>query len=65
MDEKKKLEVVSGDGSNLDISIVYDDISNIRPKSNEQKPSGIVIPKVTRKTAKDKKKEDNKKEENK
>ena len=65
MEEKKNLEVVSGDGSNLDISPVYDNISEIRPKSTTQKPSNVVIPKETHKPIKDKKKDEKKKEENK
>lgn len=43
--EKKEIEVVDGDGSNLDISPVYEDISDLRPKSNDKKPKDIVIPK--------------------
>ena len=65
MEEKKNLEVVSGDGSNLDISPVYDNINEIRPKSTSQKPSNVVIPKETHKPSKDKKKDEKKKEENK
>ena len=61
MEEKKSLEVVSGDGSNLDISPVYDNINEIRPKSTDRKPSNVVIPKETHKPSKDKKDEDEKK----
>ena len=32
MEEKKNLEVVSGDGSNLDISPVYDNLDAAKPK---------------------------------
>ena len=32
MEEKKKLEVVSGDGSNLNISPVYEHIDAGKPK---------------------------------
>lgn len=46
MEEKKNLEVVSGDGSNLNISQVYDHLNAARPKSAKEKPTGIVIPKV-------------------
>ena len=60
MEEKKSLEVVSGDGSNLDISPVYDDINEIRPRSSDKKPSNVVIPKETHKSLKDKKDEDKK-----
>ena len=44
MDEKKSIEVVSGDGSNLDISPVYDHLNASTPKSSEEKPKNIVIP---------------------
>lgn len=38
----KEIEVVNGDGSNLNISAVEDHIANLRPKSSEKKH--IVIP---------------------
>lgn len=44
MDEKKNIEVVSGDGSNLDISPVYEHLSESTPKSSDEKPKNIVIP---------------------
>ena len=40
---KKQIEVVSGDGSNLDISPVYEHIEAVKPK-NSKKPKNIVIP---------------------
>lgn len=43
--EKKQIEVVDGDGTELDISPVYEDINDLRPKSNDKKPKDIVIPK--------------------
>lgn len=45
MEEKKNLEIVSGDGSNLDISPVYDNLNTVKPKSTKEKPKNIVIPK--------------------
>ena len=42
MDEKKNIEVVSGDGSNLDISPVYEHLNT--PKSSDEKPKNIIIP---------------------
>lgn len=42
--EKKELEVVTGDGSNLDISPVYEDINIARPQPQDKKPKNIVIP---------------------
>ena len=57
-EENKNFEVVAGDGSNLNISPVYEHISAERPQKNSQKPKNIVIPKQ-------KNKKDNKeKEEN-
>lgn len=54
MEEKKKLEVVTGNGSDLDISPVYDHLSVAKPKSAKEKPTCIVIPKEANKTAKSK-----------
>ncbi len=59
MEEKKNLEVVSGDGKDLDISPVYDHLNAGKPKSAENKPTNIVIPKE--KKDKDKDKKDDKK----
>ena len=44
MDEKKNLEIVSGDGSNLNISPAYDNPNVTKPKTN--KPTNIVVPKI-------------------
>lgn len=57
MEEKKTLEVVSGDGKNLDISPVYDHLNVGKPKCVKEKPTGIVIPKETGKTSKNKDKD--------
>lgn len=54
MEEKKNLEVVSGDGSDLDISPVYDHLNVAKPKSTKEKPTNIVIPKETKKASKNK-----------
>lgn len=43
MDEKKKIEVVTGDGKNLDISPVYQHLEVEKPK--EEKNENIIIPK--------------------
>ena len=66
MEEKKNLEVVSGDGSDLNISPVYEHLNVGKPKSAKEKPTGIVIPKVSDNISKkeDDNKEDEKKEEN-
>lgn len=43
-EEKKKIEVITGDGKNLNISPVYEHIkSDIKPDNNKKK--NIVIPK--------------------
>jgi len=54
-DETKDIQVVEGDGSELDISPVYDHINNIQQPRKKQKEE-IVIPEV-------KKKDNNKKED--
>lgn len=43
-ENKKQIEVVSGDGSNLDISPVYEHINAAKPKSKDKNPKNIVIP---------------------
>lgn len=48
-EEKKELEVVTGDGSNLDISPVYEDINAARPKPKDSNPKNIIIPKENKK----------------
>ena len=54
MSEDKKIEIVSGDEKDLDISPVHDQISPMKPKNtDDKKPKNIVIQK--------KKKEENKK----
>lgn len=46
---KKNIEIVSGDGSNLNISPVYENINSVKPKSQDKKPTNIVIPKEKKK----------------
>ena len=60
MDEKKNIEVVSGDGSNLEISPVYEHLNT--PKSSDEKPKNIVIPQE--KPKKEEKKEEKESQEN-
>ena len=50
-ESKKEIEVVDGDGSNLNISNVEEHISDLKPKPKDDKKRVIVIPEV-----KDKKK---------
>lgn len=52
-EEKKDLEVVSGDGHNLDISPVFEHLSSAKPKTSDKKPKHIVVPKI-KKNKKDK-----------
>lgn len=58
MSERKNLEIVSGDASDLNISPVYDHLNAAKPKSSKEKPTGIVIPKE-KKDQKQEKKEEN------
>ena len=56
MNEDKKIEIVSGDENDLEISPVHDHISPMRQKkTDDKKPKNIVIPKEK----KDKKEEEN------
>ena len=57
MDEKKNIEVVSGDGSNLEISPVYEHLNT--PKSSDEKPKNIVIPQEKPKKEEKEKQENN------
>ena len=43
-EEKKKIEIVDGDGSNLDISNVYDHLNPGKPRPSEDKPRNVIIP---------------------
>ena len=43
-ENKKEIEVVSGDGTNLDISPVYEHINAAKPKSKDNKPKNIIVP---------------------
>ena len=54
MSEDKKIEVVTGDGSNLDISPAYDHLNDVTPEPSSKKPKNIVVPKAM----KDKKEKD-------
>ena len=41
---KKEIEVVKGDGSNLEISQVYDHINAAKPQNKDKKPKNIIVP---------------------
>ena len=43
MEDKKDIEIVSGDGKDLDISPVYDHIDIEKPKNDKEKKK-IIIP---------------------
>lgn len=62
MEDKKNLELVSGDGSDLNISPVYSHLNESVPKSSEKKPKNVVVPKELKpkKDNQKDKKEDNK-----
>lgn len=49
MANKKNIDIVSGDGSNLNISPVYEHLKVAKPKSAKEKPKNIVIPKSKKK----------------
>lgn len=53
MEEKKNLEIVSGDGSNLEISPVYEHLNSAVPKDSSTKPKNVVIPKTSKDKEKD------------
>ena len=44
-ENKKNIKIVNGDGSNLNISHVYDHLNTGKPKCNDEKPKNIIIPK--------------------
>lgn len=44
-EEKKGIEVVSGDGTEIEISPVYDHIILDKPNNNNEKKGNIIIPK--------------------
>ena len=43
-EQKKGIKVISGDGSNLDISPVYEHIDATKPEITEKKPKNIIVP---------------------
>ena len=63
MEEKKNIEIINGDGTNLDISPAYDHLNGETPKQNDKRPKNIVIPKIiTKKSDNEKSKKDNEQE---
>lgn len=49
--EKKEIEIVSGDGSELEFSPVYEHLNAVKPKpkDEEEKKKKIIIPEVKNK----------------
>lgn len=65
MEEKKNLEIISGDGSELNISPVHDHLNVAKPKSATEKPTNIIIPKERTEASKNKKNKHNDKKNSK
>ena len=59
MDENKKIEVVNGDGSNLNISPAYDHLNAGTPTPSSKKPKNIIVPKNIKEEKNKNHKEDN------
>ena len=57
-DDNKKLEIVTGDGKDLDISPVYEHLNTGKPNCND-KPKSVVIPKVIKPEEDDNEQDDN------
>ena len=47
-ENKKEIEIVDGDGTNLDISHVYDHLNSSKPKCDDKKPKNIIVPKTNK-----------------
>lgn len=48
-EDSKKIEVINGDGKDLDISEVSTHLSDFKPKSKENQKQKIVIPETKKK----------------
>ena len=50
-EEKKEIEVVNGDGSELEVSPVFEHLNAVKPKTKdkEEKKEKIIIPEVKKK----------------
>ena len=48
-EEPKKIEVVTGNGKNLEISEVSTHLSALKPKSKDDKKQEIIIPEAKKK----------------
>lgn len=47
--ENKQIEVVKGDGSELEFSPVYEHLNAVKPKPKNEKKKNIIIPEVKKK----------------
>ncbi|MEI3434300.1 MAG: hypothetical protein V8R26_04710 [Clostridia bacterium] len=47
--ENKEIEVVKGDGSELEFSPVYEHLNAAKPKTKDEKKKNIIIPEVKKK----------------
>ena len=64
-DERKELEVVNGDGTELDISPAYEHLNDAIPEdTTENKPKNIIVPKEMSILHKEVKENDRKDENN-
>lgn len=45
-EEPKKIEVINGDGKDLEISEVSTHLSEVKPKNKEEQKQEVVIPEV-------------------
>ncbi|MCI8273265.1 MAG: hypothetical protein HFJ55_04195 [Clostridia bacterium] len=52
MADKKEIEVINGNGTNLVISPVYDHINAAKPKNKDKNTKKIVIPTEIKKNSK-------------
>ena len=62
MEEKKDIEVVSGNGSNWEIAPVYDNINAGKQNSSEKNTTNNVVPKENTKDSQNTKEQKDKKE---
>lgn len=45
-EEKKNIEIVSGDGTDLNISPVYDNLDIAKPEEDSNTKKNVVIPEI-------------------
>lgn len=47
--EKKEIEIVNGNGTELEFSPVYEHLNSVKPKTKDEKKKKIIIPEVKEK----------------